>query len=961
MELTITLNGVKKNVLAQPGESLQKVLKRLGMLSVRDSDDREGFAGSDLILVDGKPAFANLMIAAQADGKSIRTAESLVKGKKLSVVQDAMVDAGVVQSGYNSPAAALALTELLERKGEPTREDVIDALSGIFNRATGYQQFFQAVDLASKRLKDPSYSPPIAPEFRDDLDVVGKVRRKVDGAKLVTARKAFVEDFVEADACVLKMLKSPHAHAYITDIDTSAAEAMAGVEMVITWKNCPDSWYTFAGQGFPEPSPYDRRMFNRKVMHVGDRVAAVVAESEEIANAALSAIKVEYEVLKPVLTVEEAAAPDAPVIHGGIVEYMAGAPDNLEDYNKGAEPRDGKIIYQFPIHADPRKNLAASVSGGIGDVDKGFAEADVIIDREYTTTQVQQTPLETHVVYTRMDGDRLVIHASTQVPWHLRRIVSTILGISENQVRVVKERVGGGYGSKQDIVLEEVAAFATWSTGRSVYYHYSREEEFTSNSSRFPMKVRVKIGAKKDGTLTAVYMRVRANSGSFGNHCLTVPMNACSKSLPLVKCDNFKFDVYTWYTNIPPTGAYQGYGAPKGSFALQTALAELAEEIGMDHLDLIEKVRVEEGTMLEILKCLGEGREGTAAPVGSCGLAPALEEGAERIGWGKKEQPAGFELTGPDWKIGQGLAIVQQGSGLPGLDHSCADVKMLGDGTFMIHSGGADLGTGLDTVAVKVAAETLRVDMEQISILSGDTDNTPFDTGAYASSGTFFSGNAALKAAQDLKEKILDAAAAILEEPKEALSLERGGIVAGSKGKISYREIAHATQAGLGSGQLVGYASFTSEDFAFPYGAHFCQVAVNSRTGEVKVQKYHALQDCGTPINPELALGQIYGGVFKSISHSLWEEMVLDEKGVLTNPTLRDYGAPMINDLPPEFGAHLVFTDDAYGPFGGKSVSEISLNGASPAIATAIHDAVGIWVRDWPFTPEKVLKALGKL
>ncbi len=961
MEMTITLNGVEKNILAQPGESLQKVLRKMGMLSVRDSDDREGFAGSDLILVDGKPAYANLMVAAQADGRSIRTAESLVKGKKLSVVQEAMIDAGVVQSGYNSPALALALADLLERSPEPGREEIIDALSGIFNRATGYQQFFKAVELASERLKDPSYKTQIAPEFRDDLDVVGKVKKKVDGAKLVTARKAFVEDFVDQDACILKVLKSPHAHAYITSIDTAAAEAMPGVEMVITYKNCPDAWYTFAGQGFPEPSPYDRRMFNRKVMHVGDRVAAVVAESEKIADAALAAIRVEYEVLKPVFTVEEAAAPGAPIIHGGVVEYVAGAPDNLAEYNKKADPRDGKIIYQFPIHADPHRNIAASVSDGIGDVEKGFAEADVVVDREYSTSQVQQTPLETHVVYTKMDGDRLVIHASTQVPWHLRRIVSTILGISENQVRVIKERVGGGYGSKQDIVLEEVAAFATWETGRPVFYHYTREEEFTSNSSRFPMKVRVKIGAKKDGTLTAVYMGVRANSGCYGNHCLTVPMNACSKSLPLVKCDNFKFDVTTYYTNIPVTGAYQGYGAPKGSFALQMALAEVAEEIGMDHLDLIEKVRVEEGTMLNILKCLGEGREGTAAPVGSCGLGPALEEGAELIGWGKKKQPAGFELTGSDWKIGQGLAIIQQGSGLPGLDHSCADVKMLADGSFMIHSGGADLGTGLDTVSVKVAAETLKVDMEQVSILSGDTDNTPFDTGAYASSGTFFSGNASLKAAQDLREKILDAAAVILEEPKEDLAIERGGIVAGRKGKVTYKEIAQATQAGLGSGQLVGYASFTTEDFAFPYGAHFCQVAVNTRTGEVKVQKYHALQDCGTPINPELALGQIYGGVFKSISHSLWEEMVIDEAGVLTNPTLREYGAPMMDDLPPEFGAHLVFTDDAYGPFGGKSVSEISLNGASPAIATAIHDAAGIWIRDWPFTPEKVLGALGKL
>ena len=956
MKIKITLNGTPRSIYSEAGENVQKLLQRIGIPSVRNSDDGYGFSGSDTILLDGMPVNAGLLVAAQVDGHDIKTVESLSDGVSMNPVQSAMVDAGIVQSAYNAPAAALIISDLLDRIPNPSREDSMDALSALYNRATGYQQFFNAVELARQRRKDPSYTTKISDEFREDLRDVGKARRKVDGAKLVMGKKAYVEDMVEQGSCMLKMLHSPHAHAYIKRIDVSEAEAMPGVVMVLTYKNTPDVYYTPAGQGFPEPSPYDRRMFSQKLYHVGDRVAAVVAEDEDIALAALEKIQVEYEVLKPVFSIEEAEAADAPIVHNALLEYVVGAPEDLEQQNRTADPKDGKIIYQFPIGADAHKNVAASVSGGIGDIEKGLSEAEVMIERTYGSSQVQCTPCEPHVVFTRMDGERLVIHASTQVPWHLRRIVSTILGISENKVRVIKERVGGGYGSKQEILLEEVCAYATLKTGRPVYFHYTREEDLTSSVTRFPMKIRIKLGAKKDGTLTAMYMDLKANTGPYGNHCLTVPMNACSKSLPLFLCDNIQFNVQTFYSNIFPTGAYQGYGAPKGSYALQMAMAELAEKLDMDPLDLIEKNRVEEGTMLEILRCLGEGREGVPALIESCGLEPALKEGARLIRWGKKEKN-----DDPDMRIGKGVVIVQQGSGLPGLDHSNADVKMLGDGTFMVHSGGADIGTGLDTLCVKLAAEVLCAEMDDISILSGDTDNTPFDTGAYASSGTYFSGHAVKKATEDLKEKILEAAAEILQEPVEDLELVYPSIVKGKQGEIPFKEIAQNTQGGEGRGQLSGHASYTTDDAAFPYGAHFCQVAVNTRSGEINVQKYYALQDCGTPINPELAEGQIYGGVFKSIGHTLYEELIRDEHGRCLTPDLRSYGAPMIGDLPDDFKVKLVYTDDPYGPYGGKSVSEISVNGAAPAIANAIHDAVGIWMRQWPFTPENMLRALGKV
>lgn len=956
MKIAFTLNGTPRTVYAEPGENVQKLLQGMGVHSVRNSDDFTGVTGSDTILFDGKIVSAGLMIAAQIDGHDIKTVESLTQGNNLSVVQSALVDAGVVQSAYNAPAAALILSDLLDRIENPNRTDIIDAFSGLFVRDSGYQQYFHAVEIARERLANPQHNPQVTEEFRKDLRDVGSVRRKVDGAKLIMGKRAYVEDMVEPGSCVIKMLRSPYAHAYIKDIDVSEAKNTSGVIMVITHKNCPDTYYTQAGQTYPEPSPYDRKMFNQKVRHVGDRVAAVVAETEEIALMAIQKIQIEYDVLTPVFSIEEAASDDAPIIQNGVIEYRVGAPDNLAQQNQSTDPRDGRIIYPFPIGALPHKNIAANRSDGIGHIEKGYAEAQVIVEREYETKQVHCVPCEPHTVYTRMDGDRLVIHASTQVPWHLRRIVARVLGISENKIRIIKERVGGGYGSKQDILLEDVCAFATWRTGRSIFFQLTREEEFIASSTRHPMKINIKLGAKKDGKLTAIYMNVRANTGPFGNHCLTVPMNACAKSLPLILCDNVKFDVTVYYSNIYPTGAYQGYGAPQGSFALQMAMAELAEALGMDPKDLLEKNRVREGVTVEILRCLGEGREGAPARIESCGLDEALSSGAKMIHWSNQELS-----DDPDLKIGKSVVIVQQASGLPGLDQANARVTLQSDGSLIVHTGGADLGTGLDTVCVKMAAETLFTDMDNVSVVSGDTDHTPFDTGAYASSGTYFSGNAALMAAEDLKLKILESAAEIMDEPVEFLSLAYPSAVQGKSCRVTFEEIARREEKGHGRGQLVGRASFTTEHGAFPYGAHFCQVGVNTRTGEIKVQKYYALQDCGTPINPELAEGQVYGGVLKSIGHSLWEEMKMDEEGACLNSNMWDYGVPLIGDIPEDFRVKLVYTNDPFGPFGAKSVAEVSTNGAAPAIAIAIHDAIGLWLRDWPFTPEKILRALGKI
>ncbi len=972
MKVSFTLNGKKVAWEAGDGESLKALLRRKGLSSIKDGCDGEGSCGLCAVIMDRKLVNSCLILAPQVEGSEILTVEHFSHDRTLSVVQRALVDAACVQCGYCTPAIVLAIHELLERDRDPDEAAIRDALSGTICRCTGYEQFYNAVRIASRRLDDPSYAESAAPEFRPDLRHIGKDREKVDAASLVRGEKAFVEDRVEADACHLKLLGSPHAHAWISSIDTCEAEAMPGVVAVLTHRNCPDQVYTTAGQGFPEPSPYDQRMFSRKVRHVGDRVAAVLAETLEEAEAALAVIKVEYEVLAPVLSIATARAPGAPIVHSGEVRYVAGsAPAGTTTEGDG---RDDSVIYQFPLHSDPHHNLAASASAGIGDIDSGFADADVVIERTYRGNRVQSTPMEPHVVFAKMDRDRLVLHASTQVPWHVRRIVARVIGIPENKVRVIKERVGGGFGAKQDIVVEDLAGYLAWTTGRSVFFRYTRAEEFTASRTRHAMEITVKLGAKRDGRLIAILMKLDADTGPYGQHCLTVPMNAISKSLPLLICENARFEVKSWYTNLSPAGAYQGYGAPKGSFALQTCLAELAAELGIPQLDMIEKNRVRSGSRIEILKSLGEGREGVAVTLGECGLGEMLAKGKADMGWDQPWPPAASSgaaaapgssvapgVATSDWVRGRAGVIIQQGSGLPGLDAANAEIRLLADGTLLLLSGGADLGTGLDTVTAKAAAEILGLDMEDVVVVSGDTDTTPFDKGAYASSGTYFSGNAAVKAAEDLRAKVLAAAAGILGEPVSDLAIAHRGRVVGAKGEISLAKLAHMSVQGEYHGDLVGTGCFKTDHAAFPYGAHFADVEVNRRTGDVKVRKYYACQDCGTPINPALAKGQIFGAVLKSIGHSLYEEMLYDDTGKCVNPRFLDYKVPTIFEVPDDFRVELMPVADEVGPFGGKSISEIAVNGAAPAIAIAIHDAVGVWCREWPFTPERILRAMGKI
>jgi putative selenate reductase molybdopterin-binding subunit len=762
-----------------------------------------------------------------------------------------------------------------------------------------------------------------------EFTVVGKSERKVDGLGLVTGRPMFVADVDLSDALVIKLLCSPYAHARITSIDTADAECMPGVACVLTHKNTPATRHTTAGQGFPEPSPYDTRMFDTKVRFVGDRVAAVAAETEEVADRALAAIRVEYEELSAVLSIDEARRPGAPIVH---------------------DEADATGIY------DPSKNIVADVDIDVGDVAVGFAESDLVVETTCETQYAQHTPIETHVVLASLDvDDRLVLRTSTQVPFHVRRIVAQTLGIPMHRIRVIKPRIGGGFGVKQEILLEDVAGWVTLQTRRPAFFALSRPEEFISSRTRHPMRVRVKIGVKKTGLVHAIEMEAVSNTGAYGAHGLTVLANTGSKTLPLYnKAANAHFFGQAVYTNLPVGGAYRGYGATQGYFALETAMDEAAERLGLDPVEFRLRNAIRTGEGSPIFAKLGEGREGVSQIVKSCELERCLEVGAERIGWasarGKKERRG-------SWVHGAGMSIMMQGSGIPEIDMGAATIKMNEDGSFNLLVGATDLGTGSDTILAQIAAEVLGVPLAMILVTSSDTDVTPYDVGAYASSTTYVSGMAVQRAAEKVREQILGVAAPMLGVPVERLTLRDESVVAEGGSSVSLSRVCQRAMYETEQFQIAATASCVPSESPPPFLANFARVAVDTETGVVKVLHYVAAVDCGVAINPHMAEGQVEGSIVNGIGYAMTEEMQLSSRGRVRNPTLFDYKIPGALDIP-RLDVVLVDSYEPTGPMGAKSVGEIGINGPIPTIANAIYDAVGVRLRRTPFTPERVLDAL---
>ncbi len=764
----------------------------------------------------------------------------------------------------------------------------------------------------------------------DKYEVVGTSVHRVDGRGLVTGRPVFADDFPKpVDLLHIALLTSPHAHARIRAIDTTQAEAMPGVALVLDHRNTPDKRYTTAGQGYPEPSPYDARMFDTKVRWVGDRVAAVAADSLLEAQRAMDLIEVEYEVLEPVLTIDQAIAEGAPVIHD-------------ED--------DALDVWDAP------RNLAAHVVAVAGDVEQGFAESDAVVEVTTETQYGQHAPLEPHIVATHLDENgRLVILTSTQVPFHVRRIIGMLLDVPIHRIRVIKPRIGGGFGVKQEVLIEDLPAWVTLQTGRPAQMLYSREQEFVSSRTRHPMRVTVKLGAKADGRLHALQMDVLSNTGAYGAHSLTVLSNAGSKTLPLYnKAPHVRFSGDVVYTNLPVAGAYRGYGATQGYFALETAVDRLAADLGIDPLEWRMRNHIRQGETSPIFAALGEGREGVEQTITSCALDECIRQGAERIGWtvrrGKRERHG-------SWVHGVGMSTHMQGSGIPLIDMGAASIKMNDDGSFNLAVGATDLGTGSDTILGQIAAEVLAVPLDKIVVISSDTDLTPFDVGAYASSTTYVSGTAVARAAEDVRAQIVEVAGHMLDVEPGSLTLEDERVTAPDGTSATLAEVGIRTLYGTEQRQIAAIHSFTPELSPPPFLAAFCEVAVDEDTGRVVVLRFVAAVDCGTPINPKLVEGQVEGAVANGIGYALFEEMVFDARGRPKTTDYARYKIPGPEDLP-RIETILVDSFEPTGPMGAKSVAEIGINAPIPAIANAIHDATGIWLTETPFTAERVWRAL---
>ncbi|SHO49084.1 xanthine dehydrogenase family protein molybdopterin-binding subunit [Desulfopila aestuarii] len=763
------------------------------------------------------------------------------------------------------------------------------------------------------------------------MDFVGKEIPKIDGLGLVKGTPAYTSDLdIGENALIVKILRSPHASARIRTIDTSEAEAIPGVECVLTHLNTPTTRFTLAGQSFPEPSPYDRRIVDNHMRYVGDEVAIVAAVDERTALAALKKIKVDYELLTPVLNLEEAL--DNPVrVH----------------------PQ--QPFTNFPIGNDAARNIAASHYTEQGDVEGELAASEVVMEQTYTTQAQAHAMMETYRATTSFDvNGRLQVMSSTQIPYHVRRHLSRVLGIPRSKIKVLKPRVGGGFGGKQTASVEIFPAIVTMKTGKPARLVYTRQETFTCTTSRHAMQLTVRLGADRDGTIRAIDIYCLSDTGAYGEHAPTVFWVVGQKTLPLYgKAKACRYHGHALYTNKPPGGALRGYGATQGTFALESAINELAAKLDMDPTELRAKNLLGEG---ETHPELCGSTPGNPATLGSSSLHRCIEKGKALIGWDEKFP----KVIVNDTKVrGYGMAVTMQGSGIAKIDTASVLIKLNEDGFFTLSHSASDMGQGSDTILAQIGAEVLEIDMDQIVVASFDLDTLPYDPGAYASSGAYVTGNAARLAAEDMKAQMRCAVASLQGVSPDAVTYGDGVFTIGSEKTMTLSELAQTLCSFNGKDMLIAKGTFGGETSPPPFIAGFAEVEVDLETGEAQVTDYVAVADCGTVLNKNLALIQVEGGVAMGIGLGLYEEVRYSGKGRLSTNSFMEYKIPSRLDI---HSIRVAFEEsyEPTGPYGAKSIGEVVCNTPAPAISAAVANATGVQVRSLPITAEKVLLGMIK-
>lgn len=748
---------------------------------------------------------------------------------------------------------------------------------------------------------------------------VGEPVQKKDAAALVTGKPVYTDDIAPRDCLIVKVLRSPHAHALITSIDTAKAAALAGIETVLTWQDVPQKRFTMAGQTYPEPSPYDRLILDRRVRFVGDAVAIVAGEEEAAVDRALKLIKVQYEVLEPLLDFRRA-----------------------KDNEILVHPEDDWQSL-CPVGADNRRNLCASESSGCGAVDEILNACDYIIDRTYHTKANQQAMMETFRAFANLDTyGRLTVTSSTQVPFHVRRILAHALDIPKSKIRVIKPRIGGGFGAKQTVVAEVYPALVTWKTGKPAKMLYTRYETQIASSPRHEMEIRVRLGADRNGILQAVDLYTLSNTGAFGEHGPTTVGLSGHKSIPLYatpKAWRFTYDVV--YTNTMSAGAYRGYGATQGIFALESAVNELAGLLQMDPVILREKNMVHEGDVMPAY--YGE-------TANSCTLDQCMARAKELIDWDRKYPFRQME----NGKIRSvGVAMAMQGSAIAGVDVGSVTLKLNDDGFYSLMIGAADMGTGCDTTLSQIAADCLGCSLDNIVVHGVDTDVSPYDSGSYASSTAYLTGMAAVKAGKAMAARILLKGAGYLGcRPEDAEFDGEKVFVPDGSAAISLKEIGNRIMCN-NEDALEVTESHSSPVSPPPFMVGMAEIELDQETGAYELIDYVAVVDCGTAINPNLVRVQTEGGLAQGIGMAMYEEVSRSEKGRVYENSFMQYKVPTRMDVG-DIRVEIIGSYEPTGPFGAKSIGEIVINTPSPAIAGAVANAAGVYIRELPITAEKI-------
>ena len=761
--------------------------------------------------------------------------------------------------------------------------------------------------------------------------VVNNITPSVDGKGIMMGRAVFTDDLAPQNALVLKVLRSPHAFAHIKSIDTTEAEAYPGVACILTYKNVPHVPFTRAGQGYPEPSPHDKFVLDEYVRYVGDEVAVVAAEDEETALEAMKLIKVEYEVLEPVLDFEK-ALDNQSVIH----------------------PED-KIHEMFPIGFEPKRNIAAAYEMEVGNVEEELSKCDYVVEETFYSQAQAHAMLEPHASNARLDEhNRLVVYSTTQTPFHMRRIICKTLGLPVDRVRVIKPRVGGGFGGKQAFHGEMFVSLVTLRTNRPSKLVYTREEVFGSSYTRHPMRISLRIGANKDGKLQAIDCRALSDTGAYGEHALTVFMIVGSKVLPLYnKVKAVKFGGKVVYTNHVPAGAYRGYGAIQGNYALESTIDMLAKKMGMDPIELRKINSMKEKETSPIFEIMGEGTEGTAMIMESCKLPYCIERGKELMKWDEKYP---VKEVGPHKVRSVGCAIAMQGSGIPFLDMGSCTIKLNDGGSYMVTVGATDIGQGSDTIISQIVAEELGTTMDKIIIYSSDTDLTPYDCGAYASSTTYVSGNAAYNAAVKMRERLIKEAAQELRVKPDLVEFDGKTFTSGDK-SVTLEDLSTGRLYNNDTHQIAVTESFHGHVSPPPFMAAFGEFEFDTETYEYKMVKYVTVTDCGTTINPMLAKGQVEGGIIQGYGMASSEEVLYTPKGKLLSSNFDMYHIPTVKEVG-ELVSEFADSYEPTGPFGAKSVGEIGIDTPPAVLCNAVYNAFGVRIHSLPITPQKIFEAM---